>query len=237
MSCRCPVIVSSIITVTVLLHCVTALCHCTVSLSLCHCTVSLSLCHCTVSLHCVTALCHCHCVTALCHCHCATVTVSLYCVLFVLYDDPPCLLAGGHRMSHGTVHCCSVPPSLDHLGRHLTALSPHQVAPVGTHQLTVTLCPPFPTGTLHPHSSHLHSHCSSLLEQFAELPVEVCVELCASFGAIVAAACPPGVVRVVHAHQRDTPFHQVCVHPPPRNYCIYTPKLLPWCHVQLAVWL
>ena len=55
-------------------HCVTALCHCTVSLSLCHCTVSL--CHCTVSL--------CHCTVSLCHC-----TVSLYCVLFVLYDEPP----------------------------------------------------------------------------------------------------------------------------------------------------
>ena len=103
------------------------------------------------------SLCHCHCVTVTVSLHCVTVTVSLYRVLFVLYDDPPCLLAGGHHMSHGAVHCYSVPPSLDHLGRHLTALSPHQVAPVGAHQLTVTLCPPFSTGTLHPHSSYLHS--------------------------------------------------------------------------------
>ena len=36
------------------LHCVIALCHCTVSL---HCVTAL--CHCTVSLHCVTVLCHC----------------------------------------------------------------------------------------------------------------------------------------------------------------------------------
>ena len=68
--------------------------------------------------------------------------------------------------------------------------------------------PPFPTYTLILTLTRPLPHVSSLLDRFTELSVEVCVELCTSAGSIMAAVCPPGVVRVVHAHQWDTPFHQ-----------------------------